>query len=265
MKNLLRVGCDLLGILFWVMVWLFFSHLVVTKGGLWSACSDNVSGLRKYSLQHQLFTQSPSSVNTKLLVVGDPMFIDQFRNKHGVQEKVNLVSIPAFNYSDVDEVLNAFNGKKIDKLLIQSSPHLWSDYWYKHDKLDTSIWDRYERNNFAFLSDFKMLLSFTTDCVVPNSTKSEDVSRPKSLFAAQYSDAPRLANNMLRSIKAHFSDLSNVGWVVDKQHIPKDASSELLDAFDEKKAQPGFIPQWGHVVESVDSINLTEWVNQNVR
>lgn len=261
--SLKKVAIGSISLAGWYFVLMVGFNWLVSSGNAWQVMENSVKLERGYGLQRQLFSTPPSQ-KVPLLLVGDRLFIEQVRSlKPGLYASAYVLVIPAFNYSDFRSVFRAFKGRRVEKLIIQSSPHLWSDYWFKHKALNIDIWVNQGRQLCCTLWGAEIVFDSLRDMVKKGKSVEDD--RPASLLATHPTNKPRNAPRILLDIKSLVFDYERVAWVGDLQNLPVDAPDGLVDAFREKMKLRAFKPSFGHTFMSIEDSRLQDWVDSNVR
>jgi len=232
----------------WTLIWLLLIDLSIATGGLWGFISDHVSYKREYALQNQLFASDvPGNINW--LFVGDEIFISKIKTSQN-KEGNYFLSIPDFSLADIAAIKSALGSVTVERIVIQASPYMWTNYWFKAPPLNVKLWVNYDKYSFVDLGRAKIFFSELKKCTkTKKGHGSATTIRPASLMATEPFDDPRNSRNYLKNIKKMVKNkVENIYWLRDTEGLPEDIPEEVMQSFDEKFGMESFIEDFGNIV-----------------
>jgi len=249
----------------WALAWLVLADVLVASGALWAVLGEDLGQQRRYSLQAQLFDDPPPET-VGLLVVGDRAFVRDLQfHRPDLMAEAYAIAIPQFSLADLSAIGAALRGHSVEVLVIQSSPHMWTDYWFREPALNTTLWRGYGAMAGPSLNRLSVVLSVLRQAVEARPADPSTPDRPKSLLATHPSDQPRNANAIERDVKVLVGDVSRVTWLRDDRMTPEDTPSAVRDAFEARMDAGGALSELGQVVQNPRDLAPRDKKSDNVR
>lgn len=216
------------------LLWLVIFGAIAKSGILWSLSGDTIKESRAHVLHNRLF-QYPPGDQIDVLLVGDPLFMDHIDQVHPVLKEVAYaLEIPSFNYYDLVAVKATLRGVKVNRIVVQSSPHLWSDYWYRLPTLETNLWRAHTSSFQLSLNNAKLAFDTLKKWAKAKPKAKATKDRPESLFATHPTTDPRKVKDVHKTVRNILRKNGTIAWVVDKRFTPDDTPTSVLEFFNSK-------------------------------
>ncbi|MEL6965600.1 MAG: hypothetical protein AAFO01_22825 [Pseudomonadota bacterium] len=245
-----RVPWPLIWIAISVLSWLLVADLLVASGTLHRLASLKAPPLRIHSLEQQLFDLDQTDFSS--VFVGDRRFIEKAKANLGERLGEQLfLTIPGFHLPDIAILARAIRGRiSFKRLILQASPHFWSDLWMRQPALNIDLWLGYGRSRWPDPKRARKVFDTLAERVA--AADKSDYGRwvrPETLRGISWVETPRRAQRVMQSLERLTSKgLRSVYWIPDLDELPADISPELLGRFDNRFAEVGFDETFGHVV-----------------
>jgi hypothetical protein len=229
--QILRWAREPLWVLVFAALWFWIALLLVARGMVWPLIEPLVADTRVFSLEAQLFAL-PAKRHYRRLFIGDRLFGESLGSEFDADKDL-LIAIPWFSFGDLKAVSAAVQRLKPKLVVVQASPHLWSDYAVQAPALDTSLWMWRVRRPAYSVAPMRYLLSLVPQ--VLTAREGDDGAlpeRPGSLLGTHWTDAPK----GVRSVDALLTQSARVvkapvRLLVDCQALPADIPGALLEDF----------------------------------
>ncbi len=231
MARIARWAREPLWVLAFAALWFWLALLLVSRGMVWPLIEPLVAETRVFSLEAQLFAL-PAKRPYRRLFIGDRLFGAGLGSEFDADQDL-LIAIPWFSFADLKAISAAVQRLKPKLVVVQASPHLWSDYSVQAPALDTSLWMWRARRPAYSVAPLRYLLSLVPQ--VMTARQGEDGAlpeRPGSLLGTHGTDAPK----GVRSVDALLTQSARVvkapvRLLVDCQALPADTPGALLEEF----------------------------------
>lgn len=238
-----------------VLAWLSIFSVLLSTGILWSLVGRNLQRDRAYVLEAQLFDAGSRDFDT--VVVGDGLFITACRERMPSSAgRVLYLTIPSFHSADLQAFVDAMSGRlKPDRLVIQSSPHHWSNFWARSTPLNIELWLQYRSiPRPSFRAARTVFRALNARAQLTASAASSD-SRPTSLMAVQWQATPDRASAALKKLgNVSSNEYRSVFWLRDVRQLAPDASPELVSAFEARFGESKFLTDFGNVITNLSEL-----------
>ena len=231
MARISRSAREPLWVLAFAALWFWIALLLVSRGTLWPLIEPLVADTRVFSLEAQLFAL-PAKRHYRRLFVGDRLFGAALGSEYDADKDL-LIAIPWFSFGDLKAISAAVQTLKPKMVVVQASPHLWSDYSVQAPALDTSLWMWRVRRPAYSVAPMRYLLGLVPQVLTAGDGEEGALpERPGSLLGTHGTDAPKgvrsvdaLLTQSMRVVKAP------VRLLVDCQALAADIPGALLEDF----------------------------------
>jgi len=233
-----------------VMIWLLIADLLIATGALHHLVSLKPSTMRAQSLEQQLFALKRSDFQD--IIIGDPLFIEKARAAlEGGPEEMFFLTLPGFHLADVATVAKAIRRRlTFERLVLQASPHFWSDLWMRQPALTIDLWLGYGETRWPQLKRAGLVFEVLAERLETiGKDDRERWTRPPTLRGISFVETPRKTSRMQKSLEGLKPDgLQAVYWIADIDHLAADIGPALQQPFDDRFAKSGFEPSLGHLL-----------------
>lgn len=255
-----RPFTPVVAILSFVFIWIVVFSAVAKTGVLWSLSSATYRDARVNVLQQQLFAKPPGN-QVDVLVIGDREFIKNLQvQRPDLAKNAYVLQIPNFNYSDVAALRTAFSKISVARVLVQSSPHMWTDYWYKLPSQKTDLWDAQISSFKLSMDNVGLVFDTLSDWAKAKKAKTQVDERPVSLFATNPTTNPRRVRDISKTVRRLLAKNGTLVWVVDRSSVPDDTPQKVLEFFDAKMNPTSENKvKTGKVIANLATVSVNEW------
>jgi hypothetical protein len=234
-----------------MLSWLLIADLLVATGALHALVALTSPPTRMHSLERQLFALDQTKFDA--VIVGDPIFIEKARARLAERAGgILFLQIPGFHLPDAETVAKAIR-KTIgfERLVLQASPHFWSDLWMRQPALDINLWQGYGRSRWPQLKRARLVFDALAKRVAaPGADDRDRWPRPATLRGISWVETPKQTRRLMTTLgKLKPEGLGAVYWVPDRDGLAEDIEPDLQDNFNRRFDKGGFDETFGHVLE----------------